>query len=279
MDVFGAALGESGQFLRGAAISAAHELGVFGVSGTLDEIADALGMGPGRRRLRALLDVLVALGVMSREGERFNAASVPGRVDVPREGWGLLADVIREDKPLSLERGEHERRMHHHLADAGAAVAAELAASLHRELDAAGARAAAPTSFAQFSPEDTDSGARAAASGSFASFKPEDTDSGAHPEIAVGRVRTGEHDIAVGRVGTHPEIAIGRVGTDSHVEIARARVSTARMRRLSTQPPADRVDTGMPRSLLDLGGGAGAYTAAFLDANADARATLVDFPK
>lgn len=47
-------------------------------------------------------------------------------IDLPihRAGWGLLADVIRSDRPLPLEHG---RGYHDHLVAAGAAAARELA--------------------------------------------------------------------------------------------------------------------------------------------------------
>src|SRR6185436_2190337 len=102
-----------------------------------------------------------------RRDDRFALAiaGVPARTEVMPAGWGLLADVIRRDRPLALEPAD-EARYHRHLLEASAATARELAPLL------------------------------------------------------------GE----------------------------------------------------VPGGLLDLGGGAGAYTAAFLDAHAGARATLVDAP-
>ncbi len=135
MDVFGIAVQAGGEFLRAAAIDAAHELGVFERlargAATVDELGDAAGVGRGRRRLRALLDVLAAIAAITRPEPgvaRFTAASVtPPRPVVARGGWGLMADVIRTDRPLRPEGGEVERRFHRHLAQAGAAPARELA--------------------------------------------------------------------------------------------------------------------------------------------------------
>ncbi|NVB83713.1 MAG: methyltransferase domain-containing protein [Kofleriaceae bacterium] len=189
MDVFGAALGASGDFLRAAAIDAAYELGIveaLAATPSCDELADAIGVGTGRRRMRVLLDVLAALGVLVRVGDRYGRGDVPARPVVPRVGWGLMADVIRRDKALPVEGGEHERRMHEHLATAGAAAARELA-----------------------------------------------------PLLRARGVGPGD-------------------GLDSPGD--------------GRDGPGDG-----PPTLLDLGGGAGAYTAAFLDAYPDGRATLVDF--
>ncbi len=141
MDVFGAAVGVAGQFLRDAAIAAAHELGVFDALGeprTLDELADAIGVGAGRRRLRRLLDLLVAFGQLARPRDRFVVVTVPERPPIARAGWGLLADVIREDQPLPPS-GDTEARMHEHLLGAGAPAAAELAGMIDDVLRHGGA--------------------------------------------------------------------------------------------------------------------------------------------
>ena len=171
MDVFGAAL-EARAYLCDAAIAAGHELGVFealrrGLR-SLDELAGEIGV-VGGHRLRALLEVLAALGAIGREpcdvreaaadgpvagsrcagaasvsprpeahvitiaGRRFVAATaVPPRSEVTRAGWGLLADVIRSDRPLPADGGDPgaTRRMHEYLTTAGAAAARELASSL-----------------------------------------------------------------------------------------------------------------------------------------------------
>jgi SAM-dependent methyltransferase len=162
LDVFGAALGASGQFLRDAAIDAAYAL----------NLVD--GCEPPRsHRLRALVELLVGLGVLRCAGDRFARGEVPPRpTNVARAGWGLLAQVIETNAPLPLPSSG---RMHAHLAEAGAAAAAEVA----------GLRAVCP----------------------------------------IG-------------------VAVRERG---------------------------------PFHVLDLGGGAGTYAAAFLDASPDARATIVDF--
>jgi SAM-dependent methyltransferase len=140
VDVFGAAL-EARGFLADAAVAAGHELGMFealadGGPGTLAAVAARVGVAAGHR-LRALLDVLAALGAIRCERARrcepqFAAAdATPARPEVPAAGWGRLAEVIRGDRPLPVEPdGDALRRLHHHLASAGAAAAAELVADL-----------------------------------------------------------------------------------------------------------------------------------------------------
>jgi len=150
VDVFGAAL-EARAFLCDAALAAGHELGVFDAlahkgPATLDQLAGKIGVVAGSHRLRALLEVLAALGAITREGggagfavdtlSRFApAATAPAHPVVARAGWGLLADVIRQDRPLPAETDDTAgsvRRLHHHLASAGAAAARELVACLGR---------------------------------------------------------------------------------------------------------------------------------------------------
>ncbi|HET7505148.1 MAG TPA: class I SAM-dependent methyltransferase, partial [Kofleriaceae bacterium] len=164
MDVFGRAMQSRG-FLCDAALAAAHELGVFdalaGGPAELGELAAALGV-PAGQRLRALLEVLAAVGAIERQpgadaaaaglvsgaavgatagarwagaAARFAAgARVPPRPVIAAAGWGLLAEVIRDDRPLAaagaVGHAEAERRYHLHLVEAGAAAAAELAGSL-----------------------------------------------------------------------------------------------------------------------------------------------------
>lgn len=140
MDVFGSVVAVGGAFLRDAAVAAGHDLGIFemlarGGPSSLDDIAGAIGVAAGRRRLRALLDVLAALGAVACDrslAPRFSAAAHPPRPVVAPAGWGLIADVIRNDRPLVTGAGDHDgaRRFHHHLASAGAAAAGELAGSL-----------------------------------------------------------------------------------------------------------------------------------------------------
>ena len=123
MDVFGIALAAGRDLLRDAAIDAAYELGIF------DRLPWTF---EGSHRLRALVDLLVAIGVLAREGERLSRGDVPPRPAVARAGWGLMADVIRRDQPLPVEGGEIELRYHAHLARVGAPAARELAALLAR---------------------------------------------------------------------------------------------------------------------------------------------------
>jgi hypothetical protein len=169
VDVFGAAL-EARGFLCDAAIAGAHDLGVFAAlargPASLDRLAGEIGIVAGRRRyrLRALLDVLAALGAIERAASsntedaaapRFMAAAAtPACPVVARAGWGVLAEVIRDDRPLpqSLDAGgapdggvagtDGLRRVHHHLATAGADAARELIAGV----DIASANASASVS-------------------------------------------------------------------------------------------------------------------------------------
>ncbi|MEP6864192.1 MAG: methyltransferase [Deltaproteobacteria bacterium] len=131
MDVFGFSVTEAGAALRDAAIAAGYELGVFdGRARTLDQIADDNAIGKGRRRLRPLLDVLVALGALRREGDSLIPAAPPAKPEVARGGWGAMVDVFRSDKALDVQGGEVERRYHWYLTTAGKAAAAELAPRL-----------------------------------------------------------------------------------------------------------------------------------------------------
>jgi len=133
VDVFGFALAAGGDVLRDAAIDAAYELGVFDALAeprTLGECAAAIDLTRGVHRLRALADVLVAIGALARDGERFACAVVPPRPSVPRAGWGLAAEVIRRNQPLDVAGGETELRYHLHLTTAGAPAARELARHL-----------------------------------------------------------------------------------------------------------------------------------------------------
>ena len=100
---------EVGEFLRDAAVAAGHELGIFE------------GRRAGTRRERRLLDVLRAIGALDE---------VPAKVEVIREGWGRLAEVIREDRPLSAGDAA---KMHRHLARAGAEGARIAVATMRAE--------------------------------------------------------------------------------------------------------------------------------------------------
>src|SRR5437868_15508294 len=71
VDVFGAAL-EARAFLCDAALAAGHELGVFEAlahkgRASLDQLAGELGVVTESHRLRALLEVLAALGAVARD--------------------------------------------------------------------------------------------------------------------------------------------------------------------------------------------------------------------
>lgn len=184
---------QSSGFLCDAALAAGHELGVFEAlrrigPTTLEQLAREIRVAAGRRRLRALLDVLVAIGAVRRrppdgadaaepriaachavaaqpsragaemgaggtisaaaevavasrsragaetgvDGVIFAAAEVvPSRPIVARAGWGLLAEVIRSDRPLPADQGaDAVHRLHHHLVAAGAEAARELVARL-----------------------------------------------------------------------------------------------------------------------------------------------------
>jgi hypothetical protein len=128
MDVFGFAVTAAGDGLRDAAIDAGYELGAFdGIARTSDELADANGITRGRRRMRPLLDLLVALDAIAFDGTRYVRANPPQRPTVMRAGWGTMVEVFRRDKALDVEGGEVEHRYQHHLAEVGAAPAAELA--------------------------------------------------------------------------------------------------------------------------------------------------------
>jgi len=123
------ALASSLALFRDAAIDAAYELGWFDAlargARTVDELADAAGIAGGRHRVRALVDALVAIGVLVREGEAVRRGEVPPRPEVVREGWGRLAEVMRADRPLAL--GPDPTAYHQHLVRAGAESARELA--------------------------------------------------------------------------------------------------------------------------------------------------------
>jgi len=128
VDLFGFSITAAGDGLRAAAIAAGHELGVFdGRAWTLDTLADANGIEKGRRRMRPLIDLLVGLGALRRDGDRVIAAAVPAKPEVARTGWGAMVDVFRGDKALDVEGGEVERRHHQQLTEAAAPEAAELA--------------------------------------------------------------------------------------------------------------------------------------------------------
>ena len=104
------------------AIAAGHDLHLFDRAKNAAELSNDFGIPA--HRLRILLDVLVATGAMTRTGDIYAPGTPQPRTEVPRTGWGLIADVIRADRPLPLENG---RGYHEHLVQAGGAAARELA--------------------------------------------------------------------------------------------------------------------------------------------------------
>ena len=156
---------EPAGFLHDAALAAARSLGVFAAlaagARTPAELAAALSL-PDGHRLGALLDVLAALGALARRDGRFAAADTgpPGAAGadaeqpIPPAGWGLLADVIRRDRPLALDPAD-EASYHRHLLAAGAPAACELAPLLPAAslLDLGGGAGAYTAAFLDAHPE------------------------------------------------------------------------------------------------------------------------------
>ena len=148
MDVFSSvAQGSSRDYLRAAAVQAALELGIFERleegARSMDELSWHLGV-TSTHRLQALLDVLVLEKILAREGEGEDAQvalqhPIAPAPLLPRAGWGMLAEVIRNDAPLDepgvsgRESGDALQRFHAHLCSAGADAAAELMGPLARE--------------------------------------------------------------------------------------------------------------------------------------------------
>jgi SAM-dependent methyltransferase len=141
VDVFDVTLAAR-PFLRDVCVAAACDLALFSaLPGDAQSIAARLGVPA--RRLRALLDALALEGVVARRENGFFAhGERPARPDVPVEGLGALADVIRRDRPLPVP-DETRLRYHDHLATAGAEAARETASRLlarERERERARAR-------------------------------------------------------------------------------------------------------------------------------------------
>jgi hypothetical protein len=142
-------------FFAAAARAAADELDLFPrLPATLDGLAAALGVAP--RRLRALVDVLALEGLVRREQAVLVRGAIPPPPPrPPRTGWGLLADVLRSDRPLPEGplAGFHE-----HLARAGAAAAratcAHLAAAPGPLLDLGGGAGAYTAAWLEARPGD-----------------------------------------------------------------------------------------------------------------------------
>jgi len=124
--------------LRAAAIDAGHELGVFEALGaplTLDHLAERAQLRP-THRLVALIDALVALGALARDGSLIVRGAITARSALPMSGgWGAIADVIRADTPLAITDADIARRYQRHLVVASAPAArdvAEMLVAMHR---------------------------------------------------------------------------------------------------------------------------------------------------
>ncbi|HEY4178088.1 MAG TPA: class I SAM-dependent methyltransferase [Kofleriaceae bacterium] len=165
MSIFPVEVAES---LRDATIAAAYELGIFEVFATPNyygedwyvsgHFATAIGKRHPTLRLMKLLDALVALGVLTRDGEPYKLGTLPPRDSLAPtldEGWGRLPEVIRTDRPLKSPEGELLGRYHHHLLAAGATAAREVASLLgaNRVLDIGGGAGAYARAFLEHDAE------------------------------------------------------------------------------------------------------------------------------
>jgi len=134
VDVFTDILRDARAFLREAAIAAAHELGLFAaLPSPRDRVAEKLHLAS--RRLGVLVRVLVLERVLVEQDGMLRAPHIPARKDIPREGWGRLADVVRTNRPLPSEvidgnASDALRRFHAHLRAVGGEAAREIAALL-----------------------------------------------------------------------------------------------------------------------------------------------------
>ena len=166
VDVFSAMAAARPQ-LCAAALAAARALGVIdalpvaGEGVALDDLARALGLGA--PRLRALLDVLALDGHAARapSGWRRGEHSSTGEPLGAAAGWGDLARVLREDRPVGDElalaaAGDTEglARFHRHLVDAGKDAATVLAARIEGRslLDAGGGMGGYAAAFLESDP-------------------------------------------------------------------------------------------------------------------------------
>jgi len=133
-DVFSVLLRGSRGYLREAAAAAGHELGLFEAL-PMPAVALPGALGVGARRLGVLVRALILEGALIESEGMLHPGSVPAPRSLPREGWGRLGRVIREDRPLATPgidgaAGEELRRFHDHLREAGAAAASEVAGLL-----------------------------------------------------------------------------------------------------------------------------------------------------
>ena len=130
MDVFSELMRSSRGYLREAAASAARELGLFeSLPLRAESLHESLRVEP--RRLRALVRVLLLEGILLDTDGLLRKGVLPAPRALPREGWGRLAEVIRQDRPLPEDgAGEPLRRFHDHLRAAGAEPAREVAMKL-----------------------------------------------------------------------------------------------------------------------------------------------------
>lgn len=144
------------ELFRAAAIAAAYDLGLIdALPQTLDQLTDAIGIARGTHRVRVLVDALVHVGVLVRDGAVITRGEVPSRPEVVREGWGRLAEVIRADRPLPI--GDDPSAYHRHLVRAGAATARELAPLIAAEtlLDLGGGAGTYTEAFLEAHPAST----------------------------------------------------------------------------------------------------------------------------
>lgn len=137
MDVFAQVVRDHGPVLLDLAAAAGHRLGLFAAlqaPKTVEEVAADLALPP--LRLRALLDALVLGGALRRADvaatPRYATAQPPPATEPPGHGWGLLADVLRADRPLAetLQDPQRLQAFHAHLWQAARGPAAALAARL-----------------------------------------------------------------------------------------------------------------------------------------------------
>jgi hypothetical protein len=131
VDVF-ALTPETEAFYAAAARAAAAELGILDhldAPHSVAELAAATATRP--RRLAALLDALCLDGTLRRDGPRFARGTWRPTPAQPRQGWGLLAEVLRSDRPLPDDPAC--ATFQGYLAEAGAAPARALVAALAGE--------------------------------------------------------------------------------------------------------------------------------------------------